>query len=257
MTKAVAEAANSAASPRHRGGVPEQPGAQAEHHAQPGSAPAHRRLQQHEHVVRTWREREQHRSAEEGERRVQRDHRSQCRHACPACPPRYPHPSQPSYADPLPPSPCALLLPPSHARQRARLRRHPGRRRAAARKRPSHTGAAFGHRRRAYRSRAVLQVRELPAHGRVQVPWRVQRDRETGAGAATRRRDRILVGQPRAGDRARRAPSIGARHAGDAGGRAARQARRDARIRRRDLHLRSLHRRPRSARRAGSPRSAG
>ena len=61
------------------------------------------------------------------------------------------------------------------------------------------------HGRRAHRREGVLQVREPPAHGRVQVPRRLQRAVAARGRAREARRDRVLLGQPRAGGGARRA----------------------------------------------------
>jgi hypothetical protein len=66
----------------------------------------------------------------------------------------------------------------------------------------------------------VLQVRELPAHGRLQVPRRLQRAGALHARAAPRRRDRLFLGQPCAGHRAVGAAAGHALGDRDAAGRA-------------------------------------
>ena len=103
----------------------------------------------------------------------------------------------------------------------------------------------------------LLQVREPPARRRVQVPRRLQRAVALRRAPAARRRRRLLVGQPRAGHRAR---GEAARHAGDdrhAARRARRQGGRDEGLRRRGR--RSTTATARTARRSAraSPQERG
>ncbi|MCY1528685.1 hypothetical protein D9M68_637990 [compost metagenome] len=127
------------------------------------------------------------------------------------------------------------------------LRRRHRRGRAARRPCPPHAGAAIDHRQRALGRAVLLQVRELPAHGRVQVPRCVQRAVEVRRGAAQRRRDRLLVGQPRAGHRAVGATAVDAGRDRHAEGRPRRQGRGHEGLWRRSGDVRPLHRRPRGA----------
>ncbi len=83
---------------------------------------------------------------------------------------------------------------------------------AAARRlrgtRASHAGADLAHRRsRRWARIGVLQVRELPAHGRIQVSRRLQRAVAPRPAARDARGDRILLRQPCAGGGARGAHS--------------------------------------------------
>ena len=85
------------------------------------------------------------------------------------------------------------------------LRRHRGaaaRLEGVAHRTPVATSAPV---RRAHRRAGVLQVREPAAHGRVQVPRRLQRAFACSMPSARARRGRVLLGQPCAGRRARRA----------------------------------------------------
>ncbi|KAF1858517.1 hypothetical protein Lal_00015034 [Lupinus albus] len=111
-----------------------------------------------------------------------------------------------------------------------------------------HPGADVADRRRRVRRTGLFQVREHAAHGRVQVPRRLQRAVEIHARAASRRRRRVLVGEPRSGHRTVRAAARHSRHDRDAAGRARRQGRRHARLRRQRRPVRPLHGRPRSDR---------
>ena len=133
---------------------------------------------------------------------------------------------------------------PADLRRRRRCRRTP---RGPC---PPHAGADLAHGRRRVRRPGLLQVRELPAHGRLQVPRRLQRAVALRPAPARGRRRRVLVRQPCAGDRAVGAP---ARHAGDdrdAARRARLEDRGDARLRRRRRDLRPLPRGPRGDRAA-------
>ena len=86
---------------------------------------------------------------------------------------------------------------------RSHLRRRTRRRRSviagAAHRTPVLTSRTA---RRTHRRLAVLQVRKFPAHGRLQVPRRLQRDLAFRRPPAPSRRADVLVGQSRAGDRA-------------------------------------------------------
>ncbi len=93
---------------------------------------------------------------------------------------------------------------------------------------------ALAHARRARRAEA----REPAARRRVQVPRRVQQDRLAPGRVAGRR---LLLGQPRPGGRARRAPARPrAPRSSCRRTRRSSKRRRDARLRRRDRHLRPL-----------------
>ena len=115
----------------------------------------------------------------------------------------------------------------------------------------------FADARRPRRRGGPRQGGVLPARRRLQVPRRLQQDRLAAGGRPAQRRRRVLVRQPRAGGGDRGAA---ARHDGDdphAGGRAAREGRRDARLRRRDRPVRPLDGAPRGDRRAARRASAG
>ena len=112
---------------------------------------------------------------------------------------------------------------------------------------------------RAHRRDGVVQVRELPAHGRVQVSRRLQRARATVAGAEARRRARLLFGQPRPGRGAGRIAARREDRDRHAAGCAAGEARGHARLRRRSHHLRSQNgeaRRTRGGHRQGARHDA-
>ena len=113
------------------------------------------------------------------------------------------------------------LSPVTHAAH-AELRGRAGRGRAAGRPCASHAGAALAHAGRRQRRAVLLQVRELPAHGRLQVPRRLQRAVVLRRAAAPRRRAGLLLGQPCAGDRAVGAAAGHSGHHPDAAGRAGR-----------------------------------
>ena len=131
---------------------------------------------------------------------------------------------------------------PRQDRSRGKLRRRRRRRGASRWSRPSHAGHDFTHGRRAHRRAGVLQVRELPAHGRIQVSRRVQRNVAALARGAKARRARVFLGKPRAGGRRRGEDARHPRHHRDAGGRAGREAQCNPRVRRRGGALRQAQR---------------
>src|SRR2546422_998619 len=117
------------------------------------------------------------------------------------------------------------------------LRRRRRRARAHPRAGEAHPGAQLEHRRRADRRQGVLQVRELPAHGRLQVSRRLQRHGAACARGKAPRRDRFLLRQPRPGRRAG-GKNIGRKNADrHAWERPAGEARRHARLWRRSRAL--------------------
>ena len=115
-----------------------------------------------------------------------------------------------------------------------RARRRAGGRAAFARHRTPHPGIDVAHARRLGRGIGLREGGVLPARRSVQVPRRVQQDRVADRGRARARRRRVLVGQSRAGRRARCAPARHPRDDRDAGRRAGSEARGDARLRGRD-----------------------
>ena len=123
------------------------------------------------------------------------------------------------------------------------------RRAATRRRRPPHAGPHLADPRRADRRARPREGGVLPARRRLQVPRRVQQDLVPRRGRAAAGRPRLLVRQPRAGRRHRRGAPRLARDDRHARGRAGREARRDARLRRRGRAVRPLDGEPRGDRR--------